>query len=293
MARFGEVLTAMVTPFDDDLALDLDGAVTLARWLVDHGSDGLVLAGSTGEGSTLTDREQLDLTAAVVGAVTVPVIMGVGGNDTAHTVELTRSAAATGAAGVLAVTPYYNRPSQAGIDLHFRAVAAATELPVILYDIAVRTGRRIDNDVLLGLARDVTNVVAVKDASGDVAQGAQRVAAAPAGFEVYSGDDALTLPFLSIGGVGIISVAAHWAGEEMREMIASFQKGDVARAVELNNRLVPSWDYEGGDLNPNPIPAKAMMRTMGLPAGQTRPPMGPCPDGLEDRAREVLKRLRG
>jgi 4-hydroxy-tetrahydrodipicolinate synthase len=293
MARFGEVLTAMVTPFDDDLALDLDGAVTLARWLVDHGSDGLVLAGSTGEGSTLTDREQLDLTAAVVGAVTVPVIMGVGGNDTAHTVELTRSAAATGAAGVLAVTPYYNRPSQAGIDLHFRAVAAATELPVILYDIAVRTGRRIDNDVLLGLARDVTNIVAVKDASGDVAQGAQRVAAAPAGFEVYSGDDALTLPFLSIGGVGIISVAAHWAGEEMREMIASFQKGDVARAVELNNRLVPSWDYEGGDLNPNPIPAKAMMRTMGLPAGQTRPPMGPCPDGLEDRAREVLKRLRG
>jgi 4-hydroxy-tetrahydrodipicolinate synthase len=293
MARFGEVVTAMVTPFDDDLALDVDGAVELARYLVAHGSDALVLAGSTGEGSTLTDQEQLDLTAAVVEAVTVPVIMGVGGNDTAHTVELTGAAAATGAAGVLAVTPYYNRPSQAGIDLHFRAVAAATGLPVIIYDIPIRTGRRIATDVLLGLARDVTNVVAVKDASGDVGQGATRVAGAPSGFELYSGDDALTLPFLSVGGVGIISVAAHWAGEEMHDMITSFFKGDVARAVELNNRLVESWEFEGGDLNPNPIPTKAMLRTMGLPAGQTRPPMGPCPDGLEDRARAVLKNLRG
>jgi len=293
MARFGEVITAMVTPFGDDLALDLDGAVTLAKWLVEHGSDGLVLAGSTGEGSTLTAEEQLDLARAVTGAVTVPVILGVGGNDTAHTVSLARAAAGTGAAGVLAVTPYYNRPSQAGIDLHFRAVADATELPVILYDIAVRTGRRISNEVLLGLARDVPNIVAVKDASGDVVQGAQRTAAAPAGFELYSGDDSLTLPFLSVGGVGVISVAAHWAGLEMRDMVASFLKGDLARAVALNHRLVPSWEFEGSDHAPNPIPTKAMLRTMDLPAGQTRPPMGPCPDGLEARAREVLKALRG
>jgi 4-hydroxy-tetrahydrodipicolinate synthase len=293
MARFGDVVTAMVTPFADDLSLDLDGAVVLARHLVAHGTDALVLAGSTGEGSTIADREQLDLTAAVAAAVTVPVIMGVGGNDTAHTVELAGAAAATGAAAVLAVTPYYNRPSQAGIDLHFRAVAAATDLPVILYDIAIRTGRRISTEVLLGLAREVTNVVAVKDASGDVGEGARRVAGAPAGFELYSGDDALTLPFLSVGGVGVISVAAHWAGEEMADMIASFLKGDIARAVELNSRLVESWEFEGGELAPNPIPTKAMLRTMGLPAGQTRPPMGPCPDGLEDRAREVLKNLRG
>jgi 4-hydroxy-tetrahydrodipicolinate synthase len=293
MARFGDVVTAMVTPFADDLSLDVDGAVVLARHLVAHGTDALVLAGSTGEGSTIADREQLDLTAAVAAAVTVPVIMGVGGNDTAHTVELAGAAAATGAAAVLAVTPYYNRPSQAGIDLHFRAVAAATDLPVILYDIAIRTGRRISTEVLLDLAREVTNVVAVKDASGDVGEGARRVAGAPAGFELYSGDDALTLPFLSVGGVGVISVAAHWAGEEMADMIASFLKGDIARAVELNNRLVESWEFEGGELAPNPIPTKAMLRTMGLPAGQTRPPMGPCPDGLEDRAREVLKNLRG
>lgn len=292
-ARFGEVITAMVTPFDDDLALDLDGAVTLAKWLVGHGSDGLVIAGTTGESPTITDDEQVELAAAVAGAVTVPVIVGVGGNDTAHTVGLTRRVSTTGAAGVLAVTPYYNRPSQAGIDLHFRAVAGATELPVILYDIAVRSGRAISNDVLLGLAREVPNIVAVKDASGDVAQGAQRVAAAPPGFQVYSGDDALTLPFLSVGGVGVISVASHWAGAEMSEMISSFLKGDIARAVELNSRLVESWAFEGGDLTPNPIPTKAMMRTMGLPSGQTRPPMGPCPEGLEDRARQVLQNLRG
>lgn len=292
-ARFGEVITAMVTPFDDDLALDLDGAVTLAKWLVGHGSDGLVIAGTTGESPTITDDEQVELAAAVAGAVTVPVIVGVGGNDTAHTVGLTRRVSTTGAAGVLAVTPYYNRPSQAGIDLHFRAVAEATELPVILYDIAVRSGRAISNDVLLGLAREVPNIVAVKDASGDVAQGAQRVAGAPPGFQVYSGDDALTLPFLSVGGVGVISVASHWAGAEMSEMISSFLKGDIARAVELNSRLVESWAFEGGDLTPNPIPTKAMMRTMGLPSGQTRPPMGPCPEGLEDRARQVLQNLRG
>lgn len=293
MARFGEVITAMVTPFRDDSSLDVDGAAVLARWLVDHGSDGLVLAGSTGESSTITAAEQLELARVVADAVTVPVILGVGGNDTAHTVGLARSAAATGAAGVLAVTPYYNRPSQAGIEAHFRAVAAATDLPVVLYDIPVRTGRAIATDVVLGLARDVANIVAVKDATGDVSQGARRVAGAPPGFELYSGDDSLTLPFLSVGGVGVISVASHWAGVEMGEMITAFGKGDVAAATRMNQRLVESFDFESGDAHPNPIPTKAMLRTMGLPAGLTRPPMGPCPDGLEDRARQVLKNLRG
>jgi 4-hydroxy-tetrahydrodipicolinate synthase len=293
MARFGEVITAMVTPFDDDLALDLDGAVTLARWLVDHGSDGLVVAGTTGETPTITDDEQLRLGAAVAEAVTVPVILGIGGNDTRHTVELTSKAAATGAAGVLAVTPYYNRPSQAGIDAHFRAVAAATDLPVMLYDIPIRSGRAISTEVLLGLAREVPNVVAVKDATSDLAQAARRVALAPAGFELYSGEDAVTLALLAVGAVGVVGVATHWAGVETGEMITAFKKGDVDAARELNARLLESWDFESGDLNPNPIPTKAMLRTMELPSGQTRPPMGPCPPGLEDRAREVLSRLRG
>jgi 4-hydroxy-tetrahydrodipicolinate synthase len=293
MARFGEVLTAMVTPFNDDLSVDFDGAAALARWLVEHGNDGLVVAGTTGESATLTDEEQLELGRVVAEAVTVPVVLGTGSNDTRHGIELTKAAKATGAAGVLMVTPYYNRPSQAGIEAHFRAMAEATDLPVMLYDIAVRSGRPISNDVLLRLAREVDNVVAVKDASGDLAQAAARVAQAPSGFELYSGEDALNLPLLSVGAVGIVGVATHWAGQECKDMVTAFKKGDVDEARRINARLIESWQFESGDLNPNPIPSKAMLRTLGLAVGQTRPPMGPCPDGLEDRAREVLKNLRG
>jgi 4-hydroxy-tetrahydrodipicolinate synthase len=157
----------MVTPFDDDLRLDLDAAVSFARWLVDEqANDGLVVCGTTGESPTLDDAERLDLIRAVSEAVTVPVVAGTTSNDTAHSVELTRQAEACGAAGVLAVTPYYNRPSQAGLEAHFRAVAGATTLPVMLYDIPVRTGRKVDGDVLLRLAREVENIVAVKDSAG-------------------------------------------------------------------------------------------------------------------------------
>jgi 4-hydroxy-tetrahydrodipicolinate synthase len=293
MARFGEVLTAMVTPFGDDLSVDIDGAVTLARWLVEHGNDGLVVAGTTGESPTLTDDEQIELGRAVAEAVTVPVVLGAGSNDTRHGIALTRRVKDTGAAGVLLVTPYYNRPSQAGIDAHFRALAEATDLPVMLYDIAFRTGRAIATDTLLRLAREVPNIVAVKDASGDIPQAADRVAKAPSGFELYSGEDVVNLPLLAVGAVGVVGVATHWAGRETKEMVTAFKKGDVDLARQINARLIDSWSFESGDLNPNPIPTKAMLRTMGLPAGQTRPPMGPCPDGLEDRAREVLKALRG
>src|SRR4028119_1353897 len=188
MPRFGRVASPMVTPFDDDLRLDLDAAVSFARWLVDEqANDGLGVAGTAGEGPTLTDEERLDLIRAVCEAVTVPVVAGTTTNDTAHSVELTRQAVACGAAGVLAVTPYYNRPSQAGLDAHFRAVAAATELPVMLYDIPVRAGRRIDPDLLLRLAREVPNIVAVKDSAGDLGSTARVVAGAPGGFEVYCG----------------------------------------------------------------------------------------------------------
>ncbi len=293
MARFGEVITAMVTPFDGDGALDLGAAAELARWLVGQGNDGLVLAGSTGEGSTLTDAEKLDLFRAVAEAVTVPVIAATGSNDTAHSVELTRQAAATGAAGVLVVTPYYNRPSQAGLDAHFRAVAAATDLPVLIYDIPIRSGRKIAHDVMIGLARDVTNVVGVKDAAADVSASARLAADAPSSFEIYSGNDDQTLPLLSIGAVGLIGVATHWCAAEMGELIASYRKGDVDHAREINVKLLPSYDFETGDAAPNPLPAKAMMRVLGHAVGQCRLPMGDAPSGLEDRAREVLNGLRG
>lgn len=292
MARFGEVLTAMVTPFDEHGGLDLDGAVTLAKWLVEQGNDGLVIAGTTGEASTLTDEEQLSLVEAVAHAVTVPVVAGAGSNDTRHAVELTSKMAALGAAGVLSVTPYYNRPGQSGIEAHFRAVCAATELPVIIYDIPVRTGRKISHEVFMRLAREVKNVVAVKDAAADIGATARLMAEAPSGFELYSGNDDYTLALLALGGEGVIGVATHWCAGEMKEMITSFKKGDLQHSRELNARLVESFAYETGDAAPNPLPSKAMLRTLGLPAGQCRLPMGEAPAGLEDRAREVYTNLR-
>ncbi len=293
MARFGAVITAMVTPFDGAGALDLDGAVGLARWLADHGSDGLVVAGTTGEGSTLTDDERLDLLRAVTAAVTIPVIANTGSNDTAHSVHLTRQAAACGAAGVLAVTPYYNRPSQAGLEAHFRAMAEATDLPVMLYDIPVRSGRKISHEVLVRLAHEVANIVAVKDAAADVAATARLIAAVPDRFEVYSGNDDHTLALLALGAVGVVGVATHWIGLEMAEVIAAAGKGDLATAREINGRLLESYVFESGEAAPNPIPAKAMMRTLGLAVGECRLPMGPAPAGLEDRAREVYAHLHG
>jgi len=286
--RFGRVITAMITPFDSAGALDLDGAVELARWLVGQGNDGLVLAGTTGESPTLTHDEQIALVEAVSGAVDCHVIAGAGSNDTVAAVELTERCTAAGADAILTVTPYYNRPSQAGLFEHFRAVAAATDLPVLLYDIPPRSGRKIDTATMLRLADEVDNLVGVKDAAGDLAETARLVAAAPEGFEVYSGEDALTLALLAVGAVGVISVASHWATPETVAMMDAFFSGDVATATATNQRLLESWDFESGDLKPNPIPTKAMMKVLGLPGGDCRLPMGPEPDGLQDLARRVL-----
>lgn len=286
--RFGRVVTAMVTPFGPDGELDLDAAVTLARHLVDTGSDGIVVAGTTGEGPVLTDSELVDLFRAVIEAVAVPVIATSGTNDTAHSMLMTREAAAAGAAGVLVVTPYYNRPSAAGLAAHFRAVAGASDLPVVLYDIPVRSGRRIGADLTIQLARDVVNIVAVKDATGDVASAARVVAEAPTGFEVYCGDDPLTLPFASIGGVGSISVASHWAGGLIGEMLAAYSAGDVVRATEVNRGLLESYRFESSDEYPNPVPAKAACRAMGLAVGQCRLPNALAPQSLDDQARSVV-----
>jgi 4-hydroxy-tetrahydrodipicolinate synthase len=291
VGRFGAVVCAMATPFDASGALDIDGAARLARWLTDHGVDGLVVAGTTGESPVLSDDEKVDLWRAVREAVTVPVIAGSTSNDTAHSVTLTKRAADVGVSAILAVTPYYSRPSQAGLDAHFRAIADASALPVLIYDIPIRTGRKVEHDTLVRLAHEVPTIVGVKDAAGNPAASAKLIAGSPPGFELYSGDDALTLPLLAVGAVGAISVAAHWAGDVMREMVLAFVKGDVDHARALNARLLPSWDFQSGDLTPNPIPTKAMLRVLGLPAGQCRLPLGPAPDGLEDRARALLTGL--
>jgi 4-hydroxy-tetrahydrodipicolinate synthase len=292
MARFGSLITAMVTPFDDRGRVDLEGAAELAAWLVGQGSDSLVLTGSTGEGSMLGDDEQVEVWRAVRAAVDVPLIAATGTNDTVHAVGLTGQAGPAGMDGVLVVTPYYNRPPQAGIEAHFRALAGATGLPVLLYDIPIRSGRKISHEVILRLAREVDNVVGLKDAAANPAETARVVAEAPAGFEVWAGDDTMTLPMMAVGAVGVISVAAHWAGPEMSEMISAFQRGDVVKARELLALLIESFDFETGDLAPNPIPAKAMMRAIGQPAGQCRLPLGPAPEGLEARALDIWKRLR-
>jgi 4-hydroxy-tetrahydrodipicolinate synthase len=287
--RFGRVITAMVTPFDEAGALDLDAAVELARWLAAHGSDGLVLSGSTGESSVLTDDEKVALWRAVAEAVTIPVIAGTGSNDTEHSVTMTRRATETGVDGVLVVTPYYNRPSQAGIYEHFRVVAeAAGGLPVLVYDIPIRAGRRIGTQIMLRLAREVPAVVGLKDAAGDPPSTAHLVAQAPAGFEVYSGDDNMTLPLLAVGAVGVISVAAHWIGPQFRRVIDAFLAGDLAEAITGHAELLDSFDFESSPEFPNPLPAKAAMRALGLRVGQCRLPMGAATPELDAQAAKVL-----
>ena len=292
MARFGRVVTAMVTPFNNDGSLNLDGARRLAKWLQDNGNDGLVVAGTTGESPVLTDDERLSLFAAVTEAVTIPVIAGTGTNDTAHSVHMTKEATKLGVAGILAVTPYYNRPPQSGIEAHMRAMAAATNLPVVVYDIPVRTGRKIATSLILKLANEVSNIVALKDAAGNPAESAVLMSQAPAGFELYSGDDGLTLPFMAIGGSGVIGVATHWTGQDHQEMFALWEKGDVNGARRVNARMLESFAFETGDDNPNPLPSKVMMNVLGLQVGEARLPMGPPPAGLEERAKKVLENLR-
>jgi len=292
-APFGRVLTAMVTPFLPDGRLDLDGAQALARWLVAHGSEGLIVNGTTGESPALTNDETLQMFQAVREAVDVPLIAGSGSNNTQHAIRQSRAAAEIGCDALLVVTPYYNRPSQAGLRRHFHLVCEAVDKPVVLYDIPGRTGRKIDTDLIIELATEVDNIVALKDAAGQPAETARVIAEAPADFAVYSGDDALTLPLLSLGAVGVIGVATHWAGPQVAEMIDAVDRGALAEARAVNQRLLPSYRFESTLAAPNPVPTKAMMRVVGQPAGRCRPPLGPCPDGLEDEARAVLAQLQG
>ncbi len=288
-ARFGPVLTAMVTPFDDDGALDLDRAQNLARYLVANGNDGVVVAGTTGESPTISYEEQRELTIAVREAIPDhTLVAGAGSNDLRTAVKNTHMAGEAGADAILAVTPYYNRPSQAGLEAHFRASAAETDLPVILYDIPVRTGRKISKQVLLNLA-EVDNIVAVKDAAGNPGVSAEIIAETD--LQYYSGDDSLTLPLLAVGAVGVIGVATHWIGPEMADMIAAYTDGKVAEAQRLNTLMLPSFAYETGDLAPNPVPTKALMNLIGVPVGHCRLPMGPAPDNQDDLARSVLADL--
>ena len=291
--HWGRVMSAMVTPFDDEGRLDLDAARDLARWLVARGNDGLVLAATTGEASTLTDGERRDLVRAVTEAVTVPVLAGTGSNDTAHSVALTREAQALGAAGVIAVSPYYNRPPQAGIEAHFRALAAATKLPVMLYDVPGRTGRRVAEDVLLRLFTDVPNIVGFKDATGDPPAAAALVAQAGTHFDLYSGDDGYTLPLLAVGAVGLVGTTTHWTAPQFQQLITAFHAGRVEEARQCHARMLESFRFVNSEASVYSMSVKAMLRTLGLRVGECRLPLPPTPPGVEAHARRVWSELAG
>jgi 4-hydroxy-tetrahydrodipicolinate synthase len=290
-ARFGRVMTAMITPFAPDGALDLDGAVTLARWLVDHGNDGLVVAGTTGEAPTLSDDEKVELWRAVRAAVDVPILAGTGSNDTRHTIGLSARAAAVGVDGLLVVSPYYNRPTQAGIAAHMRAVAEAVDLPIVMYNVPIRTGRAMAVDTIVGLADEVPGIVGLKDAGGDPGATARVVAEAPDAFDVYSGDDSLTLPLLSVGAVGVVGVATHWAGDLHGEMIGAAGTGDYETARKVNARLLDSYDIEVGPSWVQASAVKAVLQALGLPAGDTRLPLEPVSEEARAAARTVVAGL--
>ena len=267
---FGRMLVAMVTPFADDGALDLTGAQSLAVHLVDQGCDGLVISGTTGESPTTSDAEKDRLLRAVIEAVgdRVAVVAGVGTNDTAHTIESALAAEKAGASGALAVTPYYSKPPQEGLFAHFTALADATDLPVLLYDIPTRSGVPIGTETLLRLAEH-PRIVAVKDAKGDIAASATVLASTDLAY--YSGDDALNLPLLSVGAAGFISVVGHVFTPRLVALLDAFDSGDIRRAIALNQQLLPA--YTGFFRTQGVITTKAALRLLGLPAGPVRLPL--------------------
>lgn len=282
---FGRVLTAMVTPFSADGRLDLDGAQRLALHLLAHGHDGLVLSGTTGESPTTSDEEKDRLLRAVREAVGdgVPLLTGVGTNDTAHSVELAQRAEKAGATAALVVSPYYSKPPQAGLAAHVRTVADATGLPVMLYDIPGRTGVAFDTETLVRLAEH-PRVVAVKDAKGDL--GAVSWVLARTDLAYYSGEDMLNLPLLSIGAVGVVSVVAHLVGERLAALITAYLNGDVATARDLHYSLLPV--YTGIFRTQGVITVKAALRLLGLPSGPVRLPLVDATDAEISTLRQDL-----
>jgi len=286
--RFGSLVTAMVTPFREDHGVDLDRAQGLARWLVANGSDAIVVAGSTGESPTLTHREKAELFAAVADAIRGEgsMIAGVGTYSTAETLELTEAASTAGADGLLVVTPYYNKPPQRGLTAHFTAVADATDVPVMLYNIPGRTALRIEHDTLLELAQH-RNIVAVKDSTGDFQSISRLIAESPDGFDVYSGDDWAAFGYACLGAVGVVSVASHLVGPQIHQMLDLIRTGDIPAARKIHETLAPL--FNALFITSNPIPVKAALQMIGRGAGPTRLPLVAATPDEEARVRTALE----
>lgn len=283
---FGRLITAMVTPFDDNLQVDYTAVERLLDHLFATGTDSVVVAGTTGESPTLSKEEKLELFRFVVEKARGrgKVIAGTGGNNTAEAVKLTQLAEEAGVDGILSVVPYYNKPSQEGLYQHFRAIAESTRLPIMLYNIPGRTGINMSAETVVRLSA-IDNIVAVKESSGNLSQMATIIEQTPDDFLLYTGDDNLLLPAMAVGAVGVVSVASHVVGREMKEMMEAFLAGDVARAAALHRKLLPL--FEGLFMAPNPVPVKTALNLMGIPVGGVRLPLVP----LDENQRQQLAKL--
>lgn len=287
---FGRLLTAMVTPFNADGSVNYEKAADLAEWLINNGSDGLVVAGSTGEAATMSAEEKLELFRVVVNRINkrVPIIAGTGSNNTADSVKMTKMAEAMGVDGALIVGPYYNKPTQEGFYQHFAAVAKSTGLPIIVYNVPGRTASNISPAIVARLAADFENIVAIKEAAGNVAQVAELYSVLPEEFTIYSGDDGLILPFMSVGATGLISVLSNIGGGILQDVMQAYEDGRVREAAKLNARMVPLANAMFIETNPIPVKAAVTLVT-GIDAGQPRLPLTPMEPANKAKMVAVLQ----
>lgn len=287
---FGRLLTAMVTPFNADGSVNYEKAADLAEWLINNGSDGLVVAGSTGEAATMSAEEKLELFRVVVNRINkrVPVIAGTGSNNTADSVKMTKMAEAMGVDGALIVSPYYNKPTQEGFYQHFAAVAQSTGLPIIVYNVPGRTASNISPAIVARLAADFGNIVAIKEAAGNVAQVAELYSVLPEEFTIYSGDDGLILPFMSVGATGLISVLSNIGGGILQDVMQAYEDGRVREAAKLNARMVPLANAMFIETNPIPVKAAVTLVT-GIDSGQPRLPLTPMEPANKAKMVAVLQ----
>jgi len=288
MSYFGKVSTAMITPFDSKGNIDFQKTTQLVEYLLANGTDSLVVAGTTGESPTLTKEEKIALFKHVVKVVDkrVPVIAGTGSNNTRDSIELTKKAVECGIDAVMLVVPYYNKPNQEGIYQHFKAIAQSTTVPVMLYNIPGRAGINMTAETIIRLS-EIENIVAVKEASGNLDQMTEIIANTSDDFALYSGDDGITLPVLSIGGAGVVSVASHIIGNEMQEMIQSFFTGDYARAAKLHQQLFPIM--KGLFMAPNPVPVKTALQLKGINVGSVRLPLVPLTESERNTLYKIIQ----
>ena len=291
MTYFGRVLTAMITPFNQAGAVDYESARCLASHLISHGTDTVVVCGTTGESPTLSWSEEYELFQVVKAAVDGlgKVVAGTGSNSTGEAIEATQKAAELGLDGTLQVVPYYNKPPQAGLQAHFSAIAAAVpNLPIMLYNVPGRTGRNLEPSTVAKLA-EIPNIIAVKEASGDLDQVSEIRRLTTPGFEIYSGDDSLTLPMLSVGAAGVVSVASHLVGDELQQMIQAYEAGQVAIARDMHLKLLPLC--KALFATTSPILIKAALQLQGWPVGVCRSPLSEAPTALVDKLKELMAEL--